>query len=593
MQTRELLEECLREGIGKQPTPEVLAAIAVPEPVDDRALARALVSAVARGDVQRLRAGGESPSGSVREGQGARESFTAVPVEVPDASFLGRLKPRSDKSGEQSVDEMTDVTTLLAVLRAGNLLQRRAAAGRLAALVEQFTTDDRRALEVALDQLRDVEIAFEVALCRARLPGAAGRDAQRARKEVAELETQIDQDIVRFWDGDASDEPLTALSGDRRAQLLVHTRELSSLVVDHMSALLEGSSGSPDRRVQRAILSAIRYAGDARLVPALITLLEGRDGHLVMEAARAVSRIEDPRVFPALLAAYERSVVDTERISLGGALGRVGDVRAADYVREQLRNQDEHVIIRAIEAMRTLGSADDAEVVLSFVSAADPVLATKAAHTLARISDARALPELAHFAREKRVGAVCAAVEEAIEQIRARLVLRGEEPPSDTQLVVIEAHQRALATPLATAPMLVRVRGYRHYFSGRLWQLLGSPRRALASFEAAAACRPSWAAPLVVAGMLLASHDDYGQALGLFRRAIDVERHRVERNPLVMRILARCFLRRAEQVERDGRVAIARGLLDEVMALDLRRAPSSLRFEIGRRHEALRLLGAG
>jgi len=593
MQTRELLEECLREGIGKQPTLEALAALKVPEPVEDRALARALVAAVARDDIQRLRAGVEGQSGSARESQSGRESFTAIPIEAPDSSFLGRLKPRSEKSGAQGVDEMTDVTTLLAVLRAGKLLQRRAAARRLAELVEKFSTEDKRALEIALDQLRDVEIAFEVALCRARLPGAAGRDALRARKEVTEIAIQVEQDIVRFWDGDASDEPLTALSGDRRALLLVHTRELSDLVVDHMSALLEGSSGTPDRRVQRVILSAIRYAGDARLVPALITLLDGREGHLVMEAGRAISRIEDPRVFPALLAAYERSVVDTERISLGGALGRVGDVRAADYVREQLRSQDEHVIIRAIEAMRTLGTAEDAEVVLGFVSAVDPVIATKAAHTLARISDARALPELARFAREKRVGAVCAAVEEAIDQIRARLVLRGEEPPSDTQLAVIEEHQRGLATPLATAPMLVRVRGYRHYFLGRVWQLLGSQTRALASFEAAAACRPGWAAPLVVAGMLLAAHDDYAQALGLFRRAIDVERNRVERNPLVMRILARCFLRRAEQVERDGRVAIARGLLDEVMALDLRRAPSSLRFEIGRRHEALRLAGAG
>ena len=33
--------------------------------------------------------------------------------------------------------------------------------------------------------------------------------------------------------------------------------------------------------------------------------------------------------------------------------------------------------------------------------------------------------------------------------------------------------------------------------------------------------------------------------------------------------------------------------LDEVLTLDLRRVPTSLRFEIGRRHEALRLLGVG
>jgi len=48
-------------------------------------------------------------------------------------------------------------------------------------------------------------------------------------------------------------------------------------------------------------------------------------------------------------------VVDTERIALGAALGRVGDVRATDYVREQLRSQDEHVLIRAIEPSFNLG----------------------------------------------------------------------------------------------------------------------------------------------------------------------------------------------------------------------------------------------
>lgn len=587
MQSRELLVECLREGIGKQPAPEVLAELKVQEPADDRSVARALVSTLARQDLQRLRQGREG------ETRGVRESIAAIPIEAPDASFLGRLKPRSEKSGDQGVDEVKDVTTLLAVLRAGKLLQRRAAARRVADLLPQLSADEKRSIEQALDTLRDVEIAFELALCRARLPGASGREAQRARKELSELEAQLEHEIQRYWDGDTVDEPLTALSGDQRAQLLVHTRELSDLIVRHVCALIEGGTVGSDRRMQRAVLSAVRYAGDARLVPSLITLLEGRDGDLVMETARVITRIEDPRVFPAVLAAYERSVVDTERISLGGALGRIGDVRAADYVREQLRSHDEHVIIRAIEAMRTLGSAEDADAVLAFVSHKDPVIAVKAAHTLARISDARALPELVRFAREKRVGAVCAAVEEAVEQIYARLTLRGEEPPSDTQLALIDEQQRAVVAPSADAPAMVRVRAYRHYFIGRVWQLLGAHVRALARFEAAAASRPGWAAPLLVAGMLLASRDDYAQALGLFRRAIDVERARVERNPLVMRVLARCFLRRSEQVERDGRVAIARGLLDEVMALDLRRAPSSLRFEIGRRHEALRLLGAG
>jgi hypothetical protein len=98
---------------------------------------------------------------------------------------------------------------------------------------------------------------------------------------------------------------------------------------------------------------------------------------------------------------------------------------------------------------------------------------------------------------------------------------------------------------------------------------------------------------MVAGGMLLASAREYAQALALFRRALDAERRSVERNPILIRQVAYCFLRRSEQVEHDGRLAIARGLLDEVLSLDLRRAPNSLRFEIGRRHETLRLLGAG
>ena len=55
-----------------------------------------------------------------------------------------------------------------------------------------------------------------------------------------------------------------------------------------------------------------------------------------------------------------------------------------------------------------------------------------------------------------------------------------------------------------------------------------------------------------------------------------------------MRALARVFLRRAEEVEKSGRVDIARGLIEEMLALDLRRVPSELRFELTRRQEHLR-----
>jgi HEAT repeat protein len=379
------------------------------------------------------------------------------------------------------------------------------------------------------------------------------------------------------------------MSGDARAMLLLHARELSDAVVAHVATLIEESSGA-DREVQHTVLSAVRYAGDPRLVPSLIALLEQGDSKLVVEAARAISRIDDARVWPALLRAYERSVVDTERIALGAAIGRFGDVRAAEYVRTQLRSQDEHVLIRAIEALRTVGNPEDVTALLPFLRSDDPVIATKAAHTLGRIGDGRALVELLRVVRETDVGALRAAAEEAIDQTRARLVLRGEEPPSESALPPPDDAPRDTAPALPS--LSIRLRSLRHYVVGRLWQLMGATNRALARFEEAVTCRPDWALPLIVAGLMHVGRDEYAQALALFRRALDAERRRVERNPLLIRAVARCFLRRSEQLQRDGRLAIARGLLDEVMALDLRRAPSSLRFEIGRRHETLRMMGA-
>lgn len=41
-------------------------------------------------------------------------------------------------------------------------------------------------------------------------------------------------------------------------------------------------------------------------------------------------------------------------------------------------------------------------------------------------------------------------------------------------------------------------------------------------------------------------------------------------------------------MEREGRAEIARGLLEEVLSLDLRRSPAAIRFEIARRHAAIR-----
>lgn len=569
------------------PDASLRTRLGVSSELDDGGVARALMLALVQQSIERV-------THAATRMASAEVATSLAPVAADDRSFLGQLKVRSDVEGEQSVAAMTDVPTLLAVLRAGSLGQRRAAARRIAERLgdKDLPGDDRRPIQDAIEQLRDVEIAYELLACHALLSGPVSREALRNRKDAIELGASIEREVIRYWEGDTHDEPLMKLSGDARAHLLLHARDLSDLLLGHVSALIEGASGMPDPALQRALLSSVRYAADPRLVPTLVAMLEVNDSRLVIETARAISRIDDARVWPALAAAYERSVIDLERIALGAALGRVGDVRAADYVRSQLASEDEHVLTRALEALRTVGISEDVPAVLNVLRGDRPVLASKAAHTLGRISDGRGLGELTRVAREAGVGALRAAAEEAVQQIGARLVLRGEEPTGEGLPLGEEDERESMVA--TTAPAFgVRLRALRLFVVARLWQLVGARDRSLRCLEEAVKCRPDWSLPMVIAGTMYAAREEYGQALALFRRALELSRRRIERNPLLIKHVARCFLRRSEQVERDGRLAIARGLLEEVLTLDLRRVPSSLRFEIGRRHEALRLLGAG
>ena len=131
------------------------------------------------------------------------------------------------------------------------------------------------------------------------------------------------------------------------------------------------------------------------------------------------------------------------------------------------------------------------------------------------------------------------------------------------------------------------VLGWRDYFMGRVWLLLGRMAWANARFESAAARREGWAIPLIGIGMAFARRGQFALALPAFRRAIEVDRPRIERNPILVRAMAKSFLHRAEQVEREGRDDVARGLVGEVLTLDLRRAPGTVRFELKRKHDVL------
>jgi tetratricopeptide (TPR) repeat protein len=116
---------------------------------------------------------------------------------------------------------------------------------------------------------------------------------------------------------------------------------------------------------------------------------------------------------------------------------------------------------------------------------------------------------------------------------------------------------------------------------------IGAASRAVAWFELAAARRPRWPAPLAAIALAHVRQGEPARALGAFRRAIEADRAWVERERPVVRTLANVVLRRAEEMEQSGRLDIARGLLEEVLELDLRRVPSNVRFELRRRRQAL------
>lgn len=577
---RDRLEGWLREGIAtREARQAVRRELGLAPAADDRAVAEALVTRLAEAHVTRVAVSSERR-------HDPRRSVVPGPAGATDRSFLGQLKGGAASEG-RDVRALSDLRTLVAILRGGELRQRRAAAIRIGELVaEGGGKGDARDAAAALEQVRDVEIAHERSLARARLSGAIGRQARAEREAWDAIVARLEPEVRAFWDGDRADEPLAALPGDERAQLLMRVRDLPDVVVDHLAAVVEGACGADDAVRRRALVSSLRYAGDPRLVPSLRAVLEGPDAALAIEAARALARIDDPRAHPALLGAYRRSVVEPERVALAGALGAFGDRRGLEEVRRLLASDDVGERLDALRAMQTLGGAEDCERVAALLDHGDPEVVRRAVRALARMGDGRALAPLVALRERTHVSALWAEIEDAEEAIRARMELRGE--PADPKPAPSAAlAQSGGARLVERHPVRVRVAGFWHHAVGRMWLLLGAVERAVARFEAAADRRPGWAAPLVAVALGRAHQGRYGEALAAFRRAIEVDRARVEASATCARALALTFLRRAEEMDRDGRADIARGLVDEALALDLRRAPSALRFELKRRHEGL------
>lgn len=571
----------LRTGLGATERAELEALVQQEALRDDELLARAVVEQICRAD---LRAVGSNRD--MRDDH--RPSIMPSVVPSPDASFLGQLV---DVESGPNVREVEDVQTLHAILRGGRLRHKRAALARLADLLSSrkaLPSDQTKRALAIIENLSDPELSWQLSAVQRTVPAMA-RKARGKRDLFRRAEVELRAQIRGYWDGTQTSEPVAALAVDERALLLSDVPSLADDVVQHLAAIIEGDDAtvSPVSRLELLILC--RSSADERLVPTLIHLLHREEFALSEEAARALCRVDDPRVHPALLETFEKTPQESLRIVVAGALGVLGDTRGAVVVRELLDRDDPQRAVRGIEALGQCGSAEDTERLFPFLEHASDEVVMATVRALRSIGDARALARLHARAgiEDATTPALWAEIEDAMDAITARMELQGEEVEQHSLAFLLEEHEED-EEAVDSVSAWGRVRAFRHHLVGHFWLLFGALGRAAKRFEAASRQWPGWAAPHIVLAMALVRRGRYGRALHSFRRALAVDRDAVERNLLVMPFLTRAFLRRAEMLRREGREQIAQALVEEVLSLDLRRAPGSHRNELVRLREVFR-----
>lgn len=581
---RAALLQRLKRGAGAEPDSEFSNMLGLDSTTSDNEVARALVRSLANfalRDIDLLESGGSA-------GESGRETSRVFDNR---ASYLMRLATDTEERGTD-LRRIDDLRTLVAVVHAGTLRQRRAATLRLGELLREprsLPGDQVRSVTDTLIHLRKFEIAYELSTACAGLTGAEGRRARAGRREWGQLVERVAQEVRDYWDGERAVEPVSLLHGDQLVQLLVRTRDLPDDVMRHLCALIEGTAGTCALADRVTLVAALLNAADSRLVPSLRSALDVGEVELVAPTVRALGRMDDPRVHPILRSAYERMVKAEQRLAVAGALGMVGDHRGHGYVREVLAGEDVSLLPLALHALDSLGTSEDVLAVTSMLERPEAEVLTAAVRTLSRIGDSRAILPLSKLWQGAERSALRAEVEEARAAILSRMELLGEELPEEDVAAEMFATTKHAALSRHRDPAVRRLRAKWSVTVGYLFRALGAHHKAVASFEAAAALRPAWATPVLAVALAYSRHGKYAQALATFRRALEIDREQVEKHPTAVRHMAQSFLRRAEAVEMDGRHDIAFGLLEEALSLDLRKAPSGLRFALSQLHEVLRV----
>jgi len=558
------LERRLREGTGADDA--AIAGVLSVSVLDEVGFARALTEAVANDP--RRDAGG----------RWTRPAELAARASV-EGSFLHRLAVTST-DGERGIDRIEDPTTLLAVLRGGSLRQRRAAVQRLAVLAIGAEHDLKKRIDDALAAVRDDDLAIEVGRTRERIGFADVPEIAADDALAAGVLRELEHAIPRFYDGELERDPLTQLDAESRALVGGRLSSASNVLIVHLAALLESGEGSEDALESRvAWLAALRSAGDPRLVPVLGALLDSASRSVAIEAARALGRIDTESARMLLASAFRRSQTPADRAVLGGMLGLHGDTSVLAELRDTMRAEDARARLAAVEAIGPIATSADFEPLASLLGGGSLALDRAVVRSLGSLGDARAVRLLRSIRSSDRGPALAVDVEEALRAVRAQMELRGEKDVPEGAITPVITR--------AATPWWARALATLHVAVAELQARVGLHARALKRLDRAIVRARDLASPWVAKGRLFESRGSSAEALVVFRRAIEIDRAFVERTPTAVRAVARAFLKRSEATLREGRRDVAQGLLDEVLALDLRRVPASLRQALQREREKL------
>lgn len=165
-------------------------------------------------------------------------------------------------------------------------------------------------------------------------------------------------------------------------------QKCGGVIIDRIDELIE-RLGSEDLAVRCDAIDALGKTGDARAIMPLLSLLS--DENAGFRAAYALSKIGAPAVESLIGLVEDEGFLN--RNGAVDALGEIGDARAVKSLLNLLGNDDKGLQCDAAAALVKIGEPA-VEPLIELLKNEDCIVRIRAANTLGRIGDVRALEPL-------------------------------------------------------------------------------------------------------------------------------------------------------------------------------------------------------